>query len=68
MLWAHTIVHPTGRARPAHPFAKRIEAGGVHAYQDVLSNSNPLLIRNVIQWKQLVKSTELYGPDGEPCR
>jgi hypothetical protein len=37
-----------------------------HAYQDVLSNSNPLLIRNVIQWKQLVKSTELYGPDGEP--
>ena len=37
-----------------------------HAYQDVLSNSNPLLIRNVIRWKQLVKSTELYGPDGEP--
>ena len=37
-----------------------------HAYQDVLSNSNPLLIRNVIQWKQLVSSAELYGPDGEP--
>lgn len=39
-----------------------------NAYQDVLSRDNPLLIRNVIKWDQLVGSIQEYDANGNGAK